>query len=75
MSRTGMIECTMRGTYTTVQGEDLSLGLLTATEFTWGDRGRWTLSRSCRDAAERVARDLWRKLEREKVPLTQPAEN
>ncbi|MFP4281174.1 MAG: hypothetical protein ACLFU2_00985 [Opitutales bacterium] len=59
----GMVECSIRGSFTTADGAKVSLGTIKATEFTWGDEEGWTMDDSFDDAAKKAARDLWRELD------------
>ena len=64
ISRTGLVECTMAASLRSADGEEISLGSFTATEFSWGPEGRWETAEHFRNSAEDAARQIYRRLER-----------
>ena len=61
-NRTGGIDCTFGASVRPVGGKEQSLGTFTQTELGLAITNRWTLHEAFRDAAERAAEQMYRRL-------------
>src|SRR5690606_25947882 len=63
-TRTGGIDCSFYAAVTPAGGEEQSLGSFNQHELGIGIGSRWMLAEAFRDAAERAAEDMYRRLEK-----------